>query len=69
MTRVLGGRLALRCRALHRDVGLVWWPGQGQPGGERLWALQVQQLHGTEQRLTPDEETQAEAAETEGVED
>lgn len=40
--------------------------GLGQPGGERLWAPQVQQLHRAEQRLTPDEKTQAAAAEAEG---
>lgn len=43
--------------------------GLGQPGGERLWAPQVQQLHRTEQRLTPDEKTQAAAAEAEGFSD
>lgn len=43
--------------------------GLGQPGGERLWAPQVQQFHRAEQRLTPDEKTQAAAAEAEGVTD
>lgn len=41
----------------------------GQPGGERLWAPQVQQLHRTEQCFTPNEKTQAAAAEAEGLPD
>lgn len=57
---------------------LCWEPGPcsasygavlGQPGGERLWAPQVQQLHRAEQRLTPDAKTQTAAAEAEGVPD
>lgn len=43
--------------------------GLGQPGGERLWAPQVQQLYRAEQRLTPNEKTQAATAEAEGFPD
>lgn len=59
-------------------MGIVLGPGlcsasfgarMGQPGGERLWAPQVQQLHRTEQCLAPNEETQAAAAEAEGLSD
>jgi hypothetical protein len=70
----------MRQLVLHRwwDVAIVRGPGlycafyearMGQPGGERLWTPQVQQLHRTEQCLTPHEKTQAAAAEAEGLPD
>ena len=49
--------------------GASYGAGPGQPGGERLWAPQVQQLHRAEQRFAPDEKTQAAAAEAEGFAD
>lgn len=46
------------CDASLDQAGPAWW-------GERLSGPQVQQLHRAEQRLTPDEKTQAAAAEAE----
>lgn len=65
----------------HEEAGILLmlhlWEGcghcvgarMGQPGGERLWAPQVQQFHRTEQCLASDEKTQAAAAEAEGLPD